>query len=62
VAATQREVGMAKSDKPTTKKRKSTLSSPDKLLKTGKENKIGLTEDELEKVSGGNTEANFINY
>jgi bacteriocin-like protein len=44
----QREDGMAKSDKPATKENK-----PDDLLKTSKEGKIELTEDELKKVSGG---------
>jgi bacteriocin-like protein len=42
---------MAKTTK-SPKKGKPT-SSPDKLLKTGKDGKIELTEDELNKVAGG---------
>jgi bacteriocin-like protein len=34
-------------------------SSPDKLLKTGKDGKIELTEDELNKVSGGTAVIKF---
>jgi hypothetical protein len=54
-----REVGMAKSDKPTTNKSKPGISSPDKLLKTGKDSKIELTDDELSKVAGGKHVANI---
>jgi|HubBroStandDraft_6_1064221.scaffolds.fasta_scaffold1686513_1 bacteriocin-like protein len=50
---------MAKSDKPTTNKSKPGISSPDKLLKTGKDSKIELTDDELSKVTGGKHIANI---
>jgi len=43
---------MAKTDK-SPKKGKPTTASPDKLLKTDKEDRIELSEEELEKVSGG---------
>jgi len=46
---------MAKTDK-STKKGKS-ISTPDELVKVGKEGKVELTEEELKKVSGGLTNA-----
>lgn len=42
---------MAKSDKST--KKGKPISSPDELVKTGKEGKVELTEEELSKISGG---------
>jgi hypothetical protein len=51
-AAAHREINMAKTDK-STKKDKPSISSADKLLKTGKDSKVELTEGELGKVTGG---------
>jgi hypothetical protein len=48
----QREITMAKRDKSSTKKGKP-ISSPDELVKPGKEGDVELTADELKKVSGG---------
>jgi len=44
---------MAKSGELAPKTRKPNMASPDELLKTSKNSKVELTEDELRKVSGG---------
>jgi hypothetical protein len=51
-AAVHREINMAKTGK-STKKGKPTISSPDELVKTGKKESVELTEEELNKATGG---------
>ncbi len=49
---------LEKNDKPT-KTRKPTTSSPDKLVEDGKKIGVELTEQDLDKISGGPTAVEY---